>query len=242
MNKRRDKALITIMATMLFLAACGIETGGKVYSEETAVPEVSSQDLLVNSLEYLLEDKDETSQDEEEAAPDAEPPAPDSGSGNEAEEAAQSRNRAADGSQEEAADTVEAVIYYGKAGTLTLEKETTGVTAVTPEALLDRLAGHNIVSLDTKILSFEQEDRDGASVLYLDLSKAASEYLDTMSKEAECIIVSAIADTFLDNYGADGIYITVEGGPLTTAHSQYEQMLTVCTPEELMAAMADTDS
>lgn len=222
MKNRKIAALIAIAVTAL-LAACSARTREKVSSEEMAVPEVSSQDLLVNSLEYLLEDEEETVQDEEAADGD---------------EANANDNDNADDN----ANAAEAVIYYGKAGTLTLDKETMGVTAVTPEELLDKLAGHNIVSLDTKILSFEKADKDGASVLYLDLSKAAEEYLRTMSKEAECIIISAIADTFLDNFGADGIYITVEGEPLTTSNSQYEQMITECTPEELLAAMTGSDS
>ena len=222
MKNRKIAALIAIAATAL-LAACSARTREKVSSEEMAVPEVSSQDLLVNSLEYLLEDEEETVQDEEAADGD--------------EANANDNNNADDN-----ANAAEAVIYYGKAGTLILDKETMGVTAVTPEELLDKLAGHNIVSLDTKILSFEEADKDGASVLYLDLSKAAEEYLRTMSKEAECIIISAIADTFLDNFGADGIYITVEGEPLTTSNSQYEQMITECTPEELLAAMTGSDS
>ena len=223
MKNRKIAALIAIAVTAL-LAACSARTREKVSSEEMAVPEVSSQDLLVNSLEYLLEDEEETVQDEEAA------------DGDEANANANDNDNADDN-----ANAAEAVIYYGKAGTLTLDKETMGVTAVTPEELLDKLAGHNIVSLDTKILSFEEADKDGASVLYLDLSKAAEEYLRTMSKEAECIIISAIADTFLDNYGADGIYITVEGEPLTTSNSQYEQMIIECTPEELLAAMTGSD-
>ena len=224
MKNRKIAALIAIAVTAL-LAACSARTREKVSSEEMAVPEVSSQDLLVNSLEYLLEDEEETVQDEEAA------------DGDEANANANDNDNADDN-----ANAAEAVIYYGKAGTLTLDKETMGVTAVTPEELLDKLAGHNIVSLDTKILSFEEADKDGASVLYLDLSKAAEEYLRTMSKEAECIIISAIADTFLDNFGADGIYITVEGEPLTTSNSQYEQMIIECTPEELLAAMTGSDS
>lgn len=226
MKNRKIAALIAIAVTAL-LAACSARTREKVSSEEMAVPEVSSQDLLVNSLEYLLEDEEETVQDEEAADGD---------------EANANDNNNADDNADDNANAAEAVIYYGKAGTLTLDKETMGVTAVTPEELLDKLAGHNIVSLDTKILSFEEADKDGASVLYLDLSKAAEEYLRTMSKEAECIIISAIADTFLDNYGADGIYITVEGEPLTTSNSQYEQMIIECTPEELLAAMIGSDS
>ena len=93
---------------------------------------------------------------------------------------------------------------------------------------------HNIVSLDTKVLAFEQGEQDGASMLYLDLSRSAEGYLQTMSKEAECIIVASVINTFLENYDADAICLTVEGEPLGTSNTEYVEPIGRCTPEELM--------
>ncbi len=204
--KKRKMGVFTAAIAIMLLAACSAGTKGTAASGEMAVPEVSSQDLLVNSLEYLLEDEEEAPVEEEQAENDT------------------------------AAVTV--AVYYGDGGSLMLDQETAEVEALTPESLLEVLLKHNIVSLDTQVLAFEQQDQEGATILYLDLSDAAGEYLKTMSAEAESIIVAALADTFLDNYDADGIYITVEGSPLTTSHRVYDQMITVCTPEELMDAVA----
>lgn len=209
--KNRKKALIVIIIAVVSLAACGIRPDKGVISGEMAVPEVTSEDLLVSSLEYLLLDDDEDTSYEQSAR------------------------------TEEDVHGEEAVVYYGDGGSVALKQETIEVGAVTPDELIGALARHNIVSLDTKILSFEQEEEDGAVILYLELSKAVSEYLRTMSKEAECIIVAAVVNTFLENYDADAIYIMVEGEALVTPNAAYTEALVQCTPGELLEMLLSVD-
>lgn len=204
--KNRKKTLIVIIIAAVSLMACGIKLDQGVASGEMAVPEVSSEDLLVTSLEYLLLDDKEDTPPEQSGQPEDDV-----------------------GTQGE-----EAVVYYGNGGSIALKQETIEIEAVTPDELIGALAKHNIVSLDTKILSFEQEEEDGAVILYLDLSKAVSEYLQTMSKEAECIIVAAVVNTFLENYDADAIYIMVGGEALVTSNAEYTEAIVQCTPGELL--------
>lgn len=213
--KNRTKAAFVILIMIVLLAACGIRPDRGVTSGEMVAPEVSSEDLLVSSLEYLLLDNgEETSDQEAQDAPD----------------------------QETEVQDEQVVIYYGDGGSVALKQETIRVESLTPEELVNALVRHNIVSLDTKVLSFEQEVEDGASLLHLDLSKAAGEYLRTMSKEAECIILAAVANTFLENYSADAIYITVEGETLVTSYAEYMEPIARCTPEELLRALETPDS
>ena len=234
--KHRRKAVFAIIVVVVLLAACGIRADKGVTSGEMVVPEVSSEDLLVSSLEYLLLD------DKEEETPDQDSDLSDQGE--EVQDAQNAVEESEDTSGEQSAQTEddmqgeEAVVYYGDGGSVALQQEIIEVEAVTPDELIGVLARHNIVSLDTKILSFEQED----AVLHLDLSKAAGEYLRTMSKEAECIIVAAIVNTFLENYGADGIYIMVEGEALVTSNAEYTEALAKCTPAELLERMLSGDS
>lgn len=209
--KNRKKAFVSIVIAAAFLAACGTIADREVTSGEMAVPEVSSEDLLVSSLEYLLLDGDEDVSAPEEPV-QSEP----------TEDGIQGR---------------EAVVYYGDGGLASLKQETIELETVTPEELIDALSRHNIVSLDTKVLSFEQGEEEEGTVLYLDLSKAVNDYLGTMSKEAECIIVAAIVDTFLENYDSDAIYLMVEGNPLITSNAEYTEKLVRCTPEELFEAL-----
>ena len=128
----------------------------------------------------------------------------------------------------------EAVIFYGNAGSYDLNREIVPIGEKTAEELVDALARHNIMSLDTKVLSFEEKEAAGERILHLDLSKAAGEYLKTMSREAECIILASVVNTFLENYEADGVFIAVNGKPLTTKNAEYPYALKRCTPEELL--------
>lgn len=238
--ENRIKALLATIIAAVSLTACGIRPDNGVTSGEMAVPEVSSEDLLVSSLEYLLLDNS----DEEASAQDS----VSSGQEEEVRDDRDTMGESEDTSDEQAVQTEddvqgeEAVVYYGDGGSIALKQETIEVGAVTPDELIDALARHNIVSLDTKLLSFSQEEEDGAVILYLDLSKAVSEYLRTMSKEAECIIVAAVVDTFLENYDADAIYIMVEGESLATSSAEYTEALVQCTPGELLEALLSADS
>ncbi len=226
MKKLRRIALLAT-ATAMLLAACNSGAGRSVDSGEIVVPEMSSEDLIVSSLEYLLQ--------EEELAEEAEESLEE-----EPQDVEEDKNGAqlAQPRQEYEPEENEAVIYYGHAGSYDLKREVIQLEEKTAEELLDALSKHNIVSLDTKVLSFEEKEKAGEKVLHLELSRAAGEYLKTMSREAECIIVASVVNTFLENYEADGVYIAVDGKPLHTKNAEYAEALPKCTPEELLERIA----
>ena len=62
--KKRNMAALALLAVML-LTACGRTADAVVTKEEIVVPELSSKDMLVNSLEYLLEKEPEEETGEE---------------------------------------------------------------------------------------------------------------------------------------------------------------------------------
>lgn len=232
--KKKNMAALAFLAVML-LTACGRAADAAVTTEEIVVPEMSSKDMLVNSLEYLLEEEPEEENGEEQegekAAQEKEVQTGDSG-----KTAAQSA-AADEGMQEDSEGQKEkAVICYGRDMDSDLTREEIIAQEVTPDVLLSALARHNIVPLlDTKALSMEEREEDGRKLIYLDLSKSFREYLMTMSMEAECIIISSIANTFTENYDADAVYITVEGETLVTTHAEYAEAVAGYTPGELMA-------
>lgn len=204
--KKRNMAALALLAVML-LTACGRAADTAVTTEEFVVPEMSSKEMLVNSLEYLLEEEPDKSVEE------------------------------SDRIQEESEELEKAtVICYGKDMGAGLTEEVVTAEQITPDVLLGALARHNIVPLlDTKALSMEEREEGGRKILYLDLSGSFREYLMTMSTEAECIIISSIVNTFLSNYDANAVYITVEGETLVTSHMSYTEALTDYTPGEMMA-------
>lgn len=116
---------------------------------------------------------------------------------------------------------VEAVIYYGNEQADGLLQKTVQLDSVTPEHLISELAKLNVVSIDTKVNSFEQ---DGKS-LKLDLSKGFSEYVNMMGTSGEYIVMGGLVDTFLTAFEAEEILITVDGKPLETGHAIYEAPL-----------------
>lgn len=235
--KNGKKAALAAGMAAAFLVACGSRADEAVVSGEMAVPEMSSEDLLVSSLEYLLEDDTEEQQDSQNQD-DVKSDVQDTGNTADGEET----EKAADPEQEPDEEQGEnAVIYYGNGGSSELKEENIVLQEKTADELINALAKHNIVSLDTKVLSFEEKEENGSKVLYLDLSKAAGEYLRTMSKEAECIIVASVTNTFVANYDAEAVYLMVEGEPLTTSNRAYPEALKRCTPEELLQISGESD-
>lgn len=230
--KKRNRAALVLIAAVL-LTACGRTADTRVTTEEIVVPEMSSEDILVNSLEYLLEEEPEEDTPQEEAEESGEET-----SAKQTGEADAEIRENTDGTEEKGI-----VICYGKDMASGLMEETITAREITPEVLVGALARHNILPLlDMKVLSMEEKEADGKKLLYLDLSGTFREYLQTMSKEAECIIISSVANTFLVNYDADAVYITVEGEPLVTANAEYTEAIPDYTPGELMSRMASEDA
>lgn len=222
--KKKNMAALALLAVML-LTACGKAADAAVTTEEIVVPEMSSRDMLVNSLEYLLEEDPGEKIGEEESKTEV------------TEQETEDDNRTEDEN-----DAQTAVICYGKDMESELAREEISAKEITPDVLLNALARHNIVPLlDTKALSMEEREEDGRRLLYLDLSGSFREYLRTMSMEAECIIISSIVNTFAANYDVDAVYITVEGETLVTSHTEYTEAVAVDTPAGLMAHLTATE-
>lgn len=116
-------------------------------------------------------------------------------------------------------------IYYSNQRADGLETEILSDKELTAEGLISALSRHNIVSIDTKVVAFEILKEQDKTILKLDLSKAFGEYLKTMGKSGEDVVIAALTNTFLDNYQAEGLWLTVEGQTLETANASYEKEL-----------------
>ena len=189
--KNRKLMAVVLIVIVLALAACSNSVEEVTAMENNQADEASANDLIVDSLGFLL-NEDEASTDGEEQA-------------------------------EEMTEQKEVMIYYGNGASDMLSSEKTEMEQITADKLLDALLKHNIVSLGTKVNVFEEEDADGLKRLNLDLSKTFRDYLKTMTQEGEKVIMSSVAATFLEAYGADEIVITVDGKVLETEHASYEE-------------------
>lgn len=238
--KRRVILTASVMALMLLLIACS--KGNGAAKETAAQPETpaTSGDMLVDGLEYLLSDDkqdlltisgDGTEKSEETVSE----PQQES-----AEETPEESGQKLAGESEEQAEVTEeeqegnTIVYYSSGSTEELKTEKVELEEITPEAVLSALGSHNIVSIDTKVLSFQEEERVGEKILYLDLSGTFLDYLKTMTKEAESIIIASIADTYLDNFQGTEIYLTVEGETLETGYRTYDSGIRKGMPEDIL--------
>lgn len=198
MNKKKFTAFMAVLA-LSALAACGM-TKETANMDETEGYETSS-DLLVNTLEYLLNDGEESDTNKEVTDKDMDT----------------SQN------EEETSDQIEVTIYYGNGASEKLNTEVAAMDELTAENLISELTRHNIVPLGTKVNSFEEEEGNRDKALHLDLDKAFREYLKTMTSESEGIILASVTVTFLEAYDAESIAITVDGKVLETNHASYEE-------------------
>ncbi|MCM1088713.1 MAG: GerMN domain-containing protein [Muribaculaceae bacterium] len=198
--KNRKLIILPVVLLLLVLGACGNGAGDmEVMSEETS--DISSEELLVHSLDYLLS------------------------GGDEGQEVRLQEVKMTEDVQPEAAGGKEVVIYYGNGASDELKEELLYMEQITADELVDALIRHNIIPLGTKVNSFEEQESEEGKMLFLDLSRTFQEYLRTMTGEGEQIIISSVVTTFLNAYDAEKIVITVDGDVLETDYAAYEEPL-----------------
>ena len=197
-----------MLMLVIVLAACGSDTSEETtamqpVTEGETMSEALTGEFLADSLEYLLKDEPER---EEEKTPVKE----DAGKKETADE-------------EAVLSEVEVTIYYGNGASEELNTEVSSMEQITAENLIKALVRHNIVSLGTKVNFFEELETDGVRTLHLDLSKTFPDYLKTMTKEGEDVIMSSMAATFLHAFDAEKMVITIDGAVLETEYAVYEE-------------------
>lgn len=240
MSKKKLAAFCTLLVISV-MTACGSKDAQAVNMDDTADSAESSADLLIDTLEYILSEEDgtdgnditnENETEDEKAIADEielagkneitdEKGITDTDDGNSLFHIRKGESEQT--KEDETSERVEATIYYGNAASDKLNTEISAMEQLTAENLVDALAVHNIVSLGTKVNSFDEKEEDGMKVLYLDLDKAFREYLKTMNAGSEKIILASLTATFLEAYDAQGIVITIDGKVLETNHGTYDE-------------------
>ena len=127
------------------------------------------------------------------------------------------------GTQSEGEETVEVKIYFSNKTAENLESELVSLDQLSPEKLIAQLAKKNIVSLDTKVNSFQVYDKDNKVVVDLNLSKEFRDYISLMGTSGEYIIIASLTNTFLEAYKGDVLVLNVAGTTLETGHNRYDQ-------------------
>ncbi len=239
--KKRNWTILAMLLIVVVMAACG-SSGNLAANELTAIPVKDSSMVetetvgAVIGLDEIVDDVINTRQGDtiegEDAIRDEIPE----------EEVAETQS--IQKPEEELVvkeEMEELTVYFSNKRADGLETEVISVEKITPETIIDHLAIHNIVSIDTKVNEFEETAEEGRNLLKLDLSKAFGEYLKTMGTSGEIMIMAALTDTFLQAYEADALQLTVEGAVIETGHEIYEEPLTFTDMETTVDSQEEVD-
>lgn len=240
--KKRNMLTLAAIAFMILTVACG-KVAGKTADTAMEAPETSSKELLVDGLEYLLSDeKEDVIKIPEAAAGEDYETLRETAQEQSGKEGEKEDNEKRDNEKEEEGVKLSEegkpqsiIVYYSNGSFDSLDCDVVEAPAKDAETIITLLAWHNIVSLDTKVESFavEKDETTGENEITLELSGGFEEYLETMTDEAESIIIASLANTFLDNYDAAAICLKVDGRPLKTPYAEYREALPECMPEDV---------
>ncbi|WMC92101.1 GerMN domain-containing protein [Kineothrix sp. MB12-C1] len=239
--KKRNWTILAMLLIVVVMAACG-SSGNLAANELTAIPVKDSSMVetetvgAVNGMDEIVDEVINNRQGDtiegEDAIRDEIPE----------EEVAETQS--IQKPEEELVvkeEMEELTVYFSNKRADGLETEVISVEKITPEIIIDHLAIHNIVSIDTKVNEFEETAEEGRNLLKLDLSKAFGEYLKTMGTSGEIMIMAALTDTFLQAYEADALQLTVEGAVIETGHEIYEEPLTFTDMETTVDSQEEVD-
>ena len=89
-------------------------------------------------------------------------------------------------------------------------------------ALISALTEQGALPEGVVVQAFSQKEK----ALTLDLNQAFEDAAANSGTAGETMLIAAVADTFLSHYGAESLTITVEGQPIETGHTVYDEPFT----------------
>lgn len=89
---------------------------------------------------------------------------------------------------------------------------------IAPNNLIAALIGMGVLAEDVAANSLEITNE----MLYLDMNAAFFREMCSMGTAGEFMLISALTETFMDNFGADRILVTVDGNRFETGHTEYD--------------------
>ncbi|MDR1017921.1 MAG: GerMN domain-containing protein [Lachnospiraceae bacterium] len=117
--------------------------------------------------------------------------------------------------------TVKVDVYFANSDASRLVDQEVTFDRLTPQALIDELAKHNMVSTDLIANSVTTTTNNGDKAIILDVSSNFSDFLSERGSTGEWFSMGSVVNTFLDAYDADYIKITVDGNNITGGSADY---------------------
>lgn len=200
----RKRILILILAGMFCLAGCD-------QNAENPPEEPGTQDEQKNSKDTEVPEEDGEDEDgQEQESQNNQKTGQDSDEPNE---------------EQKPAESVKIDVYSSNDDATAFQTTEVTIGSVSPEAVLKALADQGAVSGEVQINSLNQTTVDGKDSLEIDFNGAFASYVSSMGTTGEYYVMGSVCNTFLSAYGCEQIKITVDGGILTTGHSEYTEYM-----------------
>lgn len=200
----KKRILVLILAGMFCLAGCGQNAANPPEESSTQDEQKNPQDTDDSEGDGEDEDgQEQVSQDNQKT--NKEPEEPNEG--------------------QKSAESVKIRVYSSNDDATAFQTTEVAIAAVSPEAVLKALADQGVITGEVQINSLNQATVDGKDTLQIDFNEAFASYVSSMGTTGEYYVMGSVCNTFLGAYGCEQIKITVDGGTLTTGHSEYTECL-----------------
>ncbi len=117
----------------------------------------------------------------------------------------------------EVPETVDVVLYIPNENVDGWEPETVNME-LSAENILAALVERQIQPEGTKLLSFAQDE----NTITVDISQEFGDAISSTGTTGEAILMSSLANSLLEAFGAEEMVITCEGQPVETGHVVYD--------------------
>lgn len=97
-------------------------------------------------------------------------------------------------------------------------KQEVAVEEINENTLFAVLISAGVIPEGTELLSFAQNGR----ALALDLSESYASYIRTLGTAGEYMALGCLVNSYLENFDADTVSITINGAVLETGHNIYD--------------------
>ena len=114
-----------------------------------------------------------------------------------------------------------AFLYLPDEGAMNLEITHITLPALSPQALLDALITAKVQPEGLRIAEFELLENNTA---FLKLSEEFKTALSSTGTTGELLLIGTVCYTFLDAFRLDTLYLTCEGAPFETGHTEFDTL------------------
>lgn len=113
--------------------------------------------------------------------------------------------------------TAKMKIYFADSGSGEIISKEVDVEKVTPELIWENLQNEGVISSECALNQYTLYEEE--KLIDIDVNGTFGNYIRSMGTTGENIVLTSITRSYLENFGYEGIKITVDGQVLETGHA-----------------------